>query len=361
MHQIPTEQESASSEKSQEPPPVSLRGSEGNPTTPVEHFSEETEPLENATGSSSTPPKSPPVSPGAHAGNSSATRPVSAAKILAGRKNAQKSPGPTTPEGKSRSRRNAKKHGILSSEISSPEFHELLSELRKHFTPFDIMEDYLVQQIAACIWHQKMNLRATAGQVDKDSATAATELFYNSPDALTAWSEMRLGRERTMEEYEECSEPLTSAEANIVETMRENLTGVEVLRVYMEVIRSCVKSTGIVSPYLENLLRCCCGSAAESMPTLLKRDIATQQERVAKFLERLDAEDQFLEERGRLLAAKAKVDLRWVSIPHLRVDQIVRYGAHNSRELYRALAELERCQRKRAGEAVDPLIRVDVV
>ena len=89
--------------------------------------------------------------------------------------------------------------------------------------------------------------------------------------------------------------------------------------------------------------------------------MASERECIAKFLERLEAEDQILKKRERLLTARQKLDLRWVSIPHLGADQIVRYEAHNSKELCRALAELERCQRKRAGEAVDPLIRVDVV
>ena len=46
--------------------------------------------------------------------------PISEAKLLANRRNAQRSKGPTTPEGKERSRRNALKHGLTGSGVALP-------------------------------------------------------------------------------------------------------------------------------------------------------------------------------------------------------------------------------------------------
>ena len=46
-----------------------------------------------------------------------AKKPVSPRKRLANRRNAKKSTGPKTPEGKRRSGRNAVKHGLLSRDL----------------------------------------------------------------------------------------------------------------------------------------------------------------------------------------------------------------------------------------------------
>ena len=44
-------------------------------------------------------------------------RPVSKASLAANRRNARKSTGPKTPEGKARARQNALKHGLLAREV----------------------------------------------------------------------------------------------------------------------------------------------------------------------------------------------------------------------------------------------------
>ena len=74
---------------------------------------------------------------------------ASAAQIEANRKNAQKSTGPVTPEGKARSGRNSIRHGLLSRviPIDAPGYRELLDGLYTSLTPQNELERMLVDQI----------------------------------------------------------------------------------------------------------------------------------------------------------------------------------------------------------------------
>lgn len=77
---------------------------------------------------------------------------VSLKKIEANRRNSQRSTGPISDEGKQRSRRNAVKHGILTSALlikegpnleDAGEFHELLSALEQDLVPEGTLEELL--------------------------------------------------------------------------------------------------------------------------------------------------------------------------------------------------------------------------
>jgi hypothetical protein len=90
--------------------------------------------------------------------------PTSAKKTESNRLNASRSTGPRTASGKSWSRRNALKHGILASQavITTSEgsagrkaFEQLVEGLAQDFAPVGTFEQVLVQQIAACFWRQR--------------------------------------------------------------------------------------------------------------------------------------------------------------------------------------------------------------
>ena len=78
-------------------------------------------------------------------------------QIDANRRNAQRSTGPKTPEGKARSARNALKHGLRSTLTVVPgesreEFEILYDALRDDYQPTDTVEEILVRQIATAEW-----------------------------------------------------------------------------------------------------------------------------------------------------------------------------------------------------------------
>ncbi len=89
---------------------------------------------------------------------------VSPRKAAANRRNAAKSTGPKTPQGKAWSRLNALKHGILASQavIATVEgraerklFETTVAGLAQDFQPVGVYEELLVQEIAACFWRKR--------------------------------------------------------------------------------------------------------------------------------------------------------------------------------------------------------------
>jgi hypothetical protein len=78
-------------------------------------------------------------------------------QIEANRRNAQKSTGPRTPEGKAKSARNATRHGLLSACPVLPQedaeaFDQLRLNLHKELCPESQLETLLVNRIAAAQW-----------------------------------------------------------------------------------------------------------------------------------------------------------------------------------------------------------------
>jgi hypothetical protein len=99
---------------------------------------------------------------------------VSIRKIEANRRNAQRSTGPTTFEGKARVARNALKHGLLARDViivagdgqeKEAEFHQLLDELYEAHEPAGATEQMLVQNMAVNRWRKWRVLRAEMGAI----------------------------------------------------------------------------------------------------------------------------------------------------------------------------------------------------
>ncbi len=96
-------------------------------------------------------------------------RPISAARLAANQRNALKSTGPRTVEGKKRSARNALKHGLRAKSVfdgkpaamsfspvlpgeCSATFQTIKEELREEFHPRTAMENWLIDGIATQLW-----------------------------------------------------------------------------------------------------------------------------------------------------------------------------------------------------------------
>jgi hypothetical protein len=89
-------------------------------------------------------------------------------KVQANRRNALKSTGPNTPEGKAAVRLNALKHGLLSQEILLPgedeeALRELGERLRAELQPIGELENLLVDRIIASYWRLRRLGRVEAG------------------------------------------------------------------------------------------------------------------------------------------------------------------------------------------------------
>jgi len=86
------------------------------------------------------------------------------------KKNARKSTGPSTREGKARSAANALNHGILSRNLLLPdedaaEWEALLTRLVTELQPVGTLEQILVERIAVAAWRQRRLVRVETARI----------------------------------------------------------------------------------------------------------------------------------------------------------------------------------------------------
>jgi hypothetical protein len=248
---------------------------------------------------------------------------VTSKQLAANRRNAQRSTGPRTPKGKARSRWNALKHGVLAQAVipepllpyeSRQEFDRLLATLRDELMPQSALEEMLVETIATCYWRLGRILRAEA-------AAISHRLISAQDDLHTA-----LGAARHEASYQ-------VAMGN-VNTLLE---------------RAIALTTNIRNP--ERLRRI----MSKFDPRWLD---ASEEELIDAARTRLpDLLRQLAERESEELAAHRGMS----SIPRIEhALNLSSYEARLHRQLSRALDELERIQRRRAGEPVPPSLNVTI-
>ena len=244
---------------------------------------------------------------------------VTPKQIAANQRNAQRSTGPRTPDGKAVSRWNALTHGILAQAIIPPpldeyesrqEFDELLDRLIDEFAPASTVEGLLVERIATAFWRIARVLRAEGAAVadmqDTVEAGRATDARRGRPDSFT----------RRYPDLAEQEQALGAA-----------LTDMPTLRRFMVA----------AEPHLQDAADVLILTAARSRLEDLQRKHAEHERR----------------EDARNLARR--------SIPrHDEADQFSRYEITFERQVYRALNALERLQRLCGGENIPPAFHVNV-
>jgi hypothetical protein len=118
--------------------------------------------------------------------------PTSERKAASNKRNASKSTGPKTAQGKSWSRLNALKHGILASQtvLTTVEgreeraaFEQLVDGLAHDFAPVGTFEQVLVQQVAACLWRQR-RLLMFENRTAFESREKRTFIAMNEPEPV---------------------------------------------------------------------------------------------------------------------------------------------------------------------------------
>ena len=114
-----------------------------------------------------------------------ATAITSSRKAAANRKNALKSTGPTTPQGKRRVAQNAVRHGFFSQCLlvkhpdgkeDEGEYAAFYAALRKHYEPMDWLEELWVEKIAVWSWRLRRLIRCESGQISKALADHGYEI-----------------------------------------------------------------------------------------------------------------------------------------------------------------------------------------
>jgi hypothetical protein len=291
---------------------------------------------------------------------------ISQKQLEANRRNAQLSTGPRSEEGKSASRRNAIKHGLLARQVvargylhqeSPDEFKTLCREYRESLAPVGPLEEMLVGQIIMVVWRLRRVRMAEAAEV----ATNVDDAWWNprrppweigngyKGNALDSSLGKYGSTVKGIEFVIECLQELRAA----VETSGEFTEAkLKELRHYVSEPNEIVRQLAALREWLksnpENL------APDELRARHLKDVLDYLDEQIAEFEEMIGERQQQIDAEDAMRRAVAM-------LPNGEVlDKIVRYESALQRQLYRSMNQLERLQRRRLGENVPPPVVMDV-
>ena len=280
---------------------------------------------------------------------------VSLRKAQANRRNALKSTGPKTPEGKRFVRWNALKHGLLAREVLIPagmgaedrtEFRNLLRQLRHDLQPSGALEEILVEKIAVCYWRLRRGLRSEIRGIQNDRKIAVKELYSSMAMKTELAHQPDAPRHPDM--------------------LRTNSSGVEFLLELLGKFRAEAEEIGSLSKDSRQKLTEYFGDRLGS-GVRLEGAGSDASERAAtglpgNLLKALDEEEKTLDDLWQELQEKEcqrmESNFARFSLPDA-TDQILRYETALERQLYRALHQLERKQRRSRGEPMPPPVSVE--
>ncbi len=253
----------------------------------------------------------------------SEVKPVSIQRIEANRRNALKSTGPKTAEGKANVRFNAVKHGFFSQQIvisskaigeDPKDLQALLQELRDHYEPANIAEEVQVDTIAVCLWRERRALRCELGEVRR-ARFGMTKYDWGSVEDRAEDFRLLKQVESELEKDGEFSSETESTLARL---------------------------SYWISPKPEDL---------DELAGWREEALMEARSAIAKF-ESMGWDRNQTDE-------SASADCH--SIPDAAaLNRILKYQALNDRRLQRALTQLERLQRQRKGDYVPPPVKVSV-
>lgn len=301
-------------------------------------------------------------------------RKASEAKIRANHKNAQKSTGPRTPQGKRNSSRNAAKHRILVGEIVSfgpdeniEDFHKLHQDLDAEYEPQGRVEELLVERIATCFWKLKRVLRAEHGQlsIEKielgDRLVAAKNNTFNADFAV--WRAMVEGSNAGKNDQKMTPAEQAVARQKVILNLQRTFEGVVLLNSFLQTIKDEIQTTGSVSTEKRRLLS---DTLCDDLELLLRDEHNLKDPKRREILVNLidhkladlDRQKGLITERDWL---RNHSELRRMSVPlDDSMDRILRYETLVERQLFRAMDQLERIQRRRRGESVPAPLRLSI-
>jgi len=333
-------------------------------------------------GTPATPETQSPITNDAD--TSPAPRRASAKQIAANRKNAVRSTGPTTPEGKEASRLNALKQGLRTKEVIIPgrenpaEFKTLLGELCEDWEPQGHTEIHMVGEIAMAEWRLRRVRRAELGELRKQMAM---------PTESESETEAKI--QQVFQHFPEGLEYV----------LVQSTIGIGYLRNPLEEALAELESEGEVSEVRIDEIEHVFGTETDSPGTKLRswfveemperkedeegneeedsdrhptpaadnnepdKKAAARKRAAARKLLKMTLND--LDRRSRKLRRQERPDLEiaWQRLSILQgseLERIQRYETAIKRDLYRAIEQVERLQRRRRGEPLPPTVNVKV-
>lgn len=314
-------------------------------------------------------------------------------KIEANRRNALRSTGPKTARGKRAVARNAMTHGLLTRETiiahgegaeDPQEFIQLLSLFYEEYKPVGISEELLVQRIGACYWRLARVLRFEAGETQKrlngDAKVLALQEMaeVNSDISILEYQQLD-GREAR--EKEPSREEWFKVKQRQQSSLLTHHIGIKYVRDVLVNTKAEIQEKGNLSlkscrqlmstSGLSNRsLGAACMALTENKAEMCDstREDKTEQTKAAERKVAIDLLDERLELVEPLLDLAIKnipveiyARVKSLALPdEAATDKLLRYETHLERQLYRAMDQLERLQRRRKGENVPPPLNLNL-
>jgi hypothetical protein len=281
----------------------------------------------------------------------------------------RKATGPRTPQGKLRSKFNARKHGLFSKAVlledeSRAEYDALLIGLMEDFSPQGKLETVLVESLATLMWRKRRLLQAETAEIEKaqfvnfelELQNRAGELEYaqlrGSSDAKLRQSNPRNLLRDAIEILDLHRLLFAAKDSQDVEGLRRTL---KLIYGYQE---ECPQpySWRQMSLTLSKLLS---KVEAEKQDSKDQPDVQLiVVEAICKEIMRLA---QLHDAAVAVEELKREHNLAGTRVPPQEVsERLVRYEAHLSREIDRILNRLERLQRTRKGQPLPPQVEVNI-
>jgi hypothetical protein len=289
---------------------------------------------------------------------------VTPKQLEANRNNAQKSTGPKTAEGRAVSKMNALKTGIWSKEVLVSGLHikesrrdlaALHDRFWQQYNPIGPVEEMLVSQIVTAHWRLRRVLRAESGEI----ALSVDE---------GSWRRSRPNIQLQVMQWD--------LSGDTVHAMQDCAMGNSTLAAWLRDVRAHVEKDGelskadvekfvfhgktnIMAKKLE-ALRVGFTGDCEGAEGAARRE--ENKKKVLAFIDRELCMVQWARrDCEKREAAEEEARQAAAVLPSAEVlEKIMRYETALQRQLYRALAQLERLQRMRQGEAVAAPMMVEV-
>ena len=289
---------------------------------------------------------------------------MSPEQLAANRRNAQKSTGPKTPNGLAVSKMNALKHGILSKEVvvqgrcikeSSREFAALHQRLWEDWQPVGATEEMLVNHIVTTHWRWCRVLKAESGEIALSVDKGEWERIHKHP-ALTTMLWDSLG------------DPAFE--------MQKSVMGNLFMENELKAVRASVEQEGeLTEAAIQSVVFHGKPYSLTNELTKLRSQLQSNPKGLDEPAFRAWLKEQSLAwidqklrsissvksgcEQRELMEEVTRQAAAVLPSPEV-LDKLMRYETTLERQLYRAMNQLERVQRRRQGENIPAPLTMEV-
>ena len=287
-------------------------------------------------------------------------------QIEANRRNALKSVGPKTEEGKAAVRLNALRHGVTAEAavipfVENPEDWEAHREgILESLSPVGHLETILAERVAMLLWrlgranrYEREIAAIKQEEMEEDLFKYDTE---KSPDHFQDRMENARDTAKLLKRLPRMSDKTKILKDDALDILEAAVCGVEDVELDKLSLPGLPDGAGLEDFY---------GWTAG----ILRNAIAVIAKEGGKSFDDLRHSTRFTflvsEAKAKLKMEKAKTKLERARRKHIlpdleKLEKLSRYEAHLERSLYKSMHEIERLQAVRVGQPVPPPIALDV-